>query len=52
MSESPYVEIRIEVPRKIYELLEKIEKEEGVPKEDIISRALVRIIDEYLEKGG
>ena len=42
----PMVEIKILVPKKIYDKLEELEKRKGVSKEDIILRALERIIEE------
>ncbi len=43
---SPLVEIRIVVPARLYDKLEEIEKKLGVTKEDIILRAITKIIEE------
>jgi len=42
----PMVEIRILVPRKLYDKLEEIEKRLGVTKEDIVLRAIMKVIEE------
>ena len=41
-------EIRIYVPEKVWNLLEKIEKEHKVRKEDIILKAIIRVLEGYL----
>ena len=41
-------EVRILVPDKLYNLLEKIEKEHGIRKEDLILRVLIRTVESYL----
>ncbi len=47
---SPLVELRIVMPRKVLERIERIEAETGLTKEDIVLRAIVRLLDE-LEAG-
>jgi len=46
---TPIRELRIMVPRKVYEKLEELEKRLNVRKEDIILRALVKVIEEEFE---
>ena len=46
---SPIVELKIVVPRKIYERLEEIERKAGVKKEDIVVRAIVKVLEEFEE---
>jgi len=41
-------EIRIVVPDRVWELLEKIEKEQKIRKEDIVLRAIIRVLETYL----
>lgn len=40
------VELRIMVPKKIHDLLEELSKKYGISKEDIVMRALVKVIEE------
>ncbi|MEM2259995.1 MAG: hypothetical protein QXP52_00130 [Candidatus Aenigmatarchaeota archaeon] len=40
-------ELRIIVPSTIFQKLEKIEKEQGIRKEDLIMRALVKVLEEF-----
>lgn len=35
------------VPSPVWEKLEKIEKEQGIKKEDILMRAVVKVIEEF-----
>ena len=44
--------LEIVVPARIYELLEKCEEKTGMTKEDLIARAIVKLIEETLEKRG
>lgn len=41
-------ELRILIPEKLYEKLDKIEKEIGIRKEDIFLRTLIKIVETYL----
>ena len=41
-------ELRIVVPQRIWVMLEKVEQKKGVRKEDILMRALVKVIEEFL----
>lgn len=43
---SPVVEIRIVVPRRLYERLAEIAARYGLSMEDLIMRALVRVLEE------
>ncbi len=43
---APVKEIRLLVPRKIYDKLEEIEKRLGVSKEDIVLRAIMKVLEE------
>ena len=43
----PIVEICIQLPRVLYEKMEKLERELGVTKEDIIARAIVKVLEEF-----
>lgn len=40
--------LEIIIPARIWEKLEKIEKIRGIRKEDIIMRAVVKVIEEFL----
>jgi len=40
-------DIRIIIPVTVWEKLDKIERKTGVTKEDLIMRAIVRIIEEF-----
>jgi hypothetical protein len=46
--------IQIIVPVTIWDKLEEIEKKQGIRKEDIVMRAVVKVIEEFSEskKGG
>jgi len=44
---TPVVELRILVPKKIVEKLDKIEKKLNIRKEDLILRALVELVERY-----
>jgi hypothetical protein len=39
--------LEIVVPSRIWELLEKCEQKAGVKKEDILMRAVVKVIEEF-----
>jgi hypothetical protein len=39
--------LEIVVPAKIWEMLEKVEQKAGVTKEDILMRAVVKVIEEF-----
>ena len=43
--------LEVIIPARIWERLDKIEKELGIRKEDILMRALVKVIEEF-EGGG
>lgn len=40
-------ELRVVVPVRIFELLEKAEQKAGVKKEDLIMRALIKVLEEF-----
>ena len=40
------------VPSKLWEKLEVIEQKQGIKKEDILMRALVKVLEEFGEGGG
>lgn len=42
----------ITIPSTIWEKLEKIEKGQGIRKEDILMRAVVKVIEEFESGGG
>jgi len=46
---TPIRELRILVPKKVYDKLEDLEKRLNVRKEDVILRALVKTIEEEFE---
>ena len=46
MAEAPYVVLEVRVPRRLYELLEKAEAELGVRKEDLVARAILKVLEE------
>jgi len=52
MSESPIVEVRIRMPRLIFEKLERIAKEQSTTVEDLLSRAIVKVLEEFESSGG
>jgi len=39
--------LEIVIPSRIWERLEKIEKKAGIRKEDILMRALIKVIEEF-----
>ena len=39
--------LEIVIPSRIWERLEKIEKKAGVRKEDILMRAVIKVIEEF-----
>jgi hypothetical protein len=39
--------LEIAVPSRIWELLEKCEQKTGIKKEDILMRAVVKVIEEF-----
>jgi len=41
--------LELYIPAKLYDDLEKAEKKSGVKKEDLISRALIKVIEEFSE---
>lgn len=41
--------IELFIPTKLYYDLEKAEKKSGIKKEDLISRALIKVIEEFSE---
>lgn len=41
-------ELKILIPEKLYNMLEKIEKEYGIRKEDIVLRTLIKTVETYL----
>jgi len=41
--------LEILIPAKLYEELEVIEKKSGIRKEDILMRALIKVIEEFKE---
>jgi len=41
------VKIEVYLPDKVYERLKKIEKEQGVKMQDILIRAIVKVIEEF-----
>lgn len=41
-------EIRVRLPPKVYTLLEKIEKEYRIRKEDLILRGIIKTLEEFL----
>jgi len=43
------MELKIVLPTKLYKKLEELEKKLGVTKEDIVARAIVRVIEEFGE---
>lgn len=43
---APVKEIKLLVPKKIYDKLEELEKRLGVSKEDIVLRAIMKVIEE------
>jgi hypothetical protein len=43
--------LEIVVPQKIWDTLEKIEHEQGIRKEDILMRALVKVLEEFKTGG-
>ncbi|RLC76723.1 MAG: hypothetical protein DRJ03_28085 [Chloroflexi bacterium] len=43
---TPVKEIKLLVPKKIYDKLEELEKRLGVSKEDIVLRAIMKVIEE------
>lgn len=42
--------LEVVVPGRIWEMLEEIERAQGIRKEDILMRALVKVIEEF--RGG
>lgn len=46
---TPIKELRLMVPKRVYDKLEDLEKRLNVRKEDIILRALVKVIEEEFE---
>ena len=42
----PVVELKIIVPKKLYDKLEELEKKYSISKEDIVLRALVKVLEE------
>lgn len=46
MAEPPLVKIEVLVPRRIYDALERAEAEMGVKKEDIVARAILKVLEE------
>ncbi|MEM2612288.1 MAG: hypothetical protein QW332_06100 [Thermoproteota archaeon] len=43
--------LTVTIPSTIWERLDKIEKEQGIKKEDILMRAVVKVIEEFEKKG-
>lgn len=39
--------LEVVVPSRVYELLEKCEQKSGVKKEDLLMRAVVKVLEEF-----
>jgi hypothetical protein len=39
--------LEIVIPAKVWELLERVEQKAGVRKEDVLMRAVVKVIEEF-----
>ena len=46
MEAPPLAKIEVHIPRKLYEALERAEHELGIRKEDIVARALLKVLEE------
>jgi len=44
---TPVVEMKILIPRRVYDKLEAIEGKVGIRKEDLVLKALVDLINKY-----
>ena len=43
----PVVEIRIQIPRRLYEKLEDVSRRLGITVEDIVARAILKVVEEF-----
>ena len=43
----PMVELKVLLPKKLHDKLEELEKKLGITKEDIVARAIVKVIEEF-----
>jgi len=41
-------ELKILIPERLYNMLERIEKEQKIRKEDIVLRTLIKVVETYL----
>jgi len=39
--------LEVIIPNKIWEKLDKVEKKQGIKKEDLLMRALIKVIEEF-----
>jgi len=42
--------LELYVPVRIFEMLDRIEKNKGIKKEDLIMRSIVKVLEEFGEK--